>query len=418
MKHSRKSGAITVEVAIGIALAVIVVLVALGLFSENLATMISSSGFANMFKNSNKTTYSSFSSDYTNSQVNVQLIGEQGLAMLRNIANNKAIEQIDKYMSGADTSVTNANSIAYLAFAINAIVGSPDICVYMKKDSDKKCNQDGIGGYSYRINLNGGSISINKEGTAGSQNPTIGGDFQSGAAGITVKTYAGGNNTLQTFQPANTLPTNYSPATIGQTSIYTYIKTLSFFADESNTVYDPVILIKAINSGKATPTAMTPEQVKIKLIEFLTGSTDPANPTGSGGVVANMQDAHDKCTGYTDPDNRSGDTDLPAVFDRNYSSDECGTPGWPWSDNFVYLDDVYKTQTYANTFATIISGDTSQNILDIVNALLSQPNLRNFINSLRQDHVNDSCGKFTSALQNIADANKVSIPIPACVPNS
>lgn len=405
MKHSRKSGAITVEVAIGIALAVIVVLVALGLFSENLSNMVSSSGIANMFKNSNKTTYSSFGRDYTNSQVNVQLIGEQGLAMLRNIANNKAIEQIDKYMSGVDTSVTNVNSIAYLAIAINAIVGSPDICVYMKKDSDKKCNQDGIGGYSYRMNLNSGSITINKEGGGITPRyPAIGGDFSGGAAGITIKTYSGG--TLQTFQPASILPTSYNPASISQTSIYTYIKNLSFFADESNTVYDPVILIKAINTGNSTPNAMTPEQVKTALVEFLIGSD------GSGGVAAKMQNTHDVCTGYIG----SWDTDNPAAFDQNYPDSQCGN-FWDGNDNiFVSKSEANSTKMYATTFSTIISGDTSQSILDIVNDLLSQQDLRPFIKLLQQDHVNDSCGKFTNALQNIASANNVSIPIPACVP--
>lgn len=412
LKMERKTGAITVEVGIGIALTIVVLFVAIGLFNENLSGMISSSGFANMFSNQNKTTYSSFNRDYTaaDSQLNVQLIGEQGLAMLRNIANNKAIEQIDKYMDGVDTSVINVNSIAYLAMAINAIVGSPDICVYMTKDSDKKCDQDGIGGYSYRIHLNGGSISINPEGTAGSRNPSIGGAFSDGASGITIRAYVG--TTLQTFQPASMLPTIYNPAAIGKTPIYTYIKELSAFADDSNTVYDPIILIKAANAGIST--AMTPTQVKTALIGFLTGSTDLSNPTGSEGIVGNMQEAHNICTGYN-PFDSTDDLNIPRA-DGPYTDEQCGIPLNPWSEHFVYLDDTAQTQTYANTFATIVSSDPSGNVLVIVNNLLSQTDLRNFINLLRQDHINDSCGQFTRALQGIASANSVSIPIPACVP--
>lgn len=414
-KGKQKLGAITTEVAIGLGLSIVVLIVVIGLFGENLSNIITNSGISNMFDNTNKTTYNSFNRDYTASQINVQLVGEQGLAMLRNIANNKAITQIDKFFDGSDTSVTNKNSIGYLAIVINAIVGSPDICVYMKKDSDKTCDKDNIGGYLYKVVLNGNTLTITKIGDGiGAKTLDMSGDFTSGASGITIKAFSSGG-ALRSFNPMSMLSANYTPSSIEQTSIYTYIKELSGFADQSNTVYDYDILIKAINAGKATPNAMTPEQVKTALIKFLTGSTDLTNPTGSGGIVDNMQQAHNRCTGYS-PFDSTDDLDIPRA-DGPYSSDQCGTPLWPWSENFVYLDDISKTQRYANTFATIISGETSQNILDIVNTLLSQPNLSDFIDSLRQDHIKDSCGEFIRALQNIASANKVNIPIPACVPN-
>lgn len=400
MKHSKKIGAITVEVAIGIALAVIVVLVTLGLFSENLANMISSSGIANMFKNTNKTTYSSFNRDYTNSQINVQLIGEQGLAMLRSIANNKAIEQIDKYMDGADTSVINANSIAYLAIAINSIVGSPDICVYMKKDSDKKCDQDGIGGYSYRINLNGGSITIRKEGGGiAAKYPALSGDFTGGTSGITIRKNIGGAQ--QTFQPAAALPTSYNPISIGQTSIYKYIKEISLFAEQSKTVYEHVILLKAGNTGKSLDNPpMTPEQAKAIIVnEILQGS------------AASLKIAHDSCTQYGWLS--GNDKNYPDVFS---DSSECGYPFDGYSHSFVDKGEVLTIKDYTNQLTSIINNIDSPDILDIVNALINRPDFTDFINLLQEDHKKNSCANFTTVLKRISDANDLNINIPACVP--
>ncbi len=404
MKHSKKIGAITVEVAIGIALAVIVVLVTLGLFSENLSTMISNSGMANMFKNSNKTTYSSFGRDYTNSQVNVQLIGEQGLAMLRNIANNKAIAQIDKYMSGADTSVTNVNSITYLATVINAIVGSPDICVYMKKNSDKKCNEDNIGGYSYRITLNGGSITINKEGGGITPKyPTVGGDFSGGAAGITINAGSQGQ--------VNPNGNNYTPTGISDTAIYTYIKYLSFFADESNTVYDPVILIRAINTGKNSGNGSI-AQLANQLIERIFNYS-----------ASSVQIAHNNCTGYLNPDTREGDINAPALFNGR-SSQECGTDGSQHTSFFVYNEDIQSINAYVAEFTGILnsfannSNNNTVSTTDVVNTMISAPDFKNFIEILQKDHTNGTCEAFNNNIKDILQANNVDVTLPDCKPFS
>lgn len=411
LKQNKKVGAITVEVGIGIALAVIVLIVAIGLFNDNLAAMISNSRIANMFDNTNKATYGNFNRDYTDSQVNVQLIGEQGLAMLRNIANNKAITQIDKLFDGTDTSYTNSNSIAYLTTVINSIVGSPNICVYMKKDSQKRCTEDNIGGTLYNVTFNGNTVTISKASSGMEvKTVTMGSDFGA-AQGITIKPPVGAQNTAN----LNPMQTGYIPANITDSSIYTYIKTLSFFADESNTVYDYDILIKAINAGNPLPT-MTPEQVKVALITFLTGSTDPTNPTGSDGVVGNMQSAHNKCTGYVFwcDSGPNHDCNYPAI--NNAGASKCGIPFYGHSDTFVSIGEVSDTYNYANELATILSGDTSPTVLELVNNLLSQPDISLLIDTLRQDHINNSCSKFKDALQNIADANQLTIPIPACVP--
>lgn len=159
LKSRRRSGAVTTEVAVGIGLAVVVLFVAIGLFNDNISAMISNSSIANIFNSGGKTTYSSFNRDYSDSQVNVQIMGEQGLGMLRQRANNKSIDIINQDFSSGNT---DGSSIAYLALSIQILSGEPHTCVYMKKDSNKPCNQDDIGGYNYRIDVNSSTITIGK----------------------------------------------------------------------------------------------------------------------------------------------------------------------------------------------------------------------------------------------------------------
>ena len=400
--YCKKSGAITVEVAIGIALAVVVLVVTIGLFSENLSAMVSNSRIVNMFDNTNKSTYDNFNRDYTGAQVNVQLIGEQGLAMLRNLANNKAITQIDKLFDGTDTSITNANSIAYLATVVNSIVGSPNICVYMKKDSRKKCEDDpDIVKTLYNVNISGSSITISKaDSKTEVRYPTMGSDYSGGAQGITIAPQNGSPTTAN----LNPMQSGYSPTNIFYGTIYTYIKNLSFFADDSNTVYDYDILIKKTNAGTPSPT-LTTEQVKTTIIALL---------TGTNGLPSNMQIAHDKCKcgdhwycGGSVGNNTPG-----------YSSiSECGMPLDGYSTSFVDNAEVTSTQDYATTFVNIISGDTSQNVINIINDLINSPDLPAFINLLEQDHINNSCAKFTQALTTFNNPpNNLGINIPSCIP--
>lgn len=414
LKMEKKRGALTIEVAIAIGLAALVLIFTLGLFSENLSAMISNTGMANMFSNNNKTTYGSFNRDYTGSQINVQLIGEQGLAMLRNIANNKAITQIDKYMDGSDKSVINANSIGYLAAVINAIVGSPDICVYMKKDSDKKCDEDGIGGVLYHINLNGNSIAINKNGGMGSTNAAMGGDFTGGAHGFTVRANMGG--TVRTFQPMSMLPTTYIPAIIGQTAIYKYIKDLSLFADESNTVYDYDILIKANNAAPSGPGPL-PEQI----IEAFTGASG-LFPTS----ITSLQTAHDNCTSwlvYIDPEHRYVDLNEPMSINYGGSTDSereynCGVGGVESSNHFVSNNEIDSAQSTINTLTDAIMTATGNDDIEMINSIIDSPNFSNMISILQQDHKNDSCETFITNLQQIAVNNGLSgMHVPTCTPN-
>lgn len=160
MTLKAKFGAITTEVAIGIGLAVVVLFVLIGLFNNNISEMISNSSFPNIFnKKPQKTDYGSFGRVYSSSQVNVNIIGEQGLAMIRRDANNKALNLIEN-----DFSNNNANGdiIGYLTLIIKIIVGEPDICIWMNKDSDEICNSANIGGYKYHVEATNSTLYLSK----------------------------------------------------------------------------------------------------------------------------------------------------------------------------------------------------------------------------------------------------------------
>lgn len=407
--QNKKLGAITVEVGIGIALAVIVLIIAIGLFNDNLAAMVSNSGISNMFNNTNKSTYDNFNRDYTNSQVNVQLIGEQGLSMLRNIANNKAITQIDKLFDGTDTSITNANSIAYLSTVINAIVGSPNICVYMKKDSTKKCEDDpGIAKTLYNVNINGSSVTISKANSLTEvKTATMGGDFSSGAQGITITTPRGPSNAI------SPMTSGYGPAGITDGSIYTYIKYLSFFADDSNTVYDYDILIKKSNAGSGTGSiAQLANQLIDKIFNYSASS---------------LLTAHNNCTGYLYPDTHEGDINAPAYANQNLTltdKSKCGTSGQTSTSFFVYNEDLQSVNNYVTEFTTMLnsfadnSSNSSVSTTDVVNTMISAPDFKNFITILQKDHSNGTCDAFNNNIKDIFQANNVNVTLPDCTPFS
>jgi hypothetical protein len=419
-KYCKKSGAITVEVAIGIALAAVVLIVAIGLFNENLSTMISNSGIANMFNNTGKTTYDKFNRDYASSQINIQLIGEQGLSMLRSLANNKAITQIDKYMDGTDTSYTNVNSIGYLAAAINAIVGSPDICVYMKKDSDKKCDDPEIGGTLYNVTLNGSSIAFSKVGGGiNVKTPIMGNDFSGGASGMTITPAAGSTTT----SGGNPMTSGYSPVDIDPTVIYEYIKDLSAFAEDSNTVYDYDILIKASNAGTSSPTA------SIAAIQA------QINTIFSIDILNSLQYAHDACA----------DDILGHKIDLSKGAAGCGSTGEDLAGqntSFIGNDEIHAYRAFLTKFTKLITNSTDvSNLSSTLNGLLNNPEFLNIIyTTLREDNVPNTitftadpnswfpkaiatprqttCAMFTKELTGLTKSPyNLTITIPPCIPS-
>lgn len=66
----KKSGTISVELALSIACIILVLFVAAGALNNNVSTMVSNSGIQKFTKqNSAKTAYTSYGKDYTNAQV-------------------------------------------------------------------------------------------------------------------------------------------------------------------------------------------------------------------------------------------------------------------------------------------------------------------------------------------------------------
>lgn len=156
--RNKMIAAVSTEVAIGMAVAIVALFVVLGIFGDNLSSIVANSNIGNVFKNNDsETEYASYDRDYSDSQVNVQIMGEQGLEMLRRKANNKAIEIIEESFSNSNP---NGNSIAYLSTAIRIITGNPSICTYMKKDSDKHC--DDFGQYNYDIGISSAQITVKR----------------------------------------------------------------------------------------------------------------------------------------------------------------------------------------------------------------------------------------------------------------
>jgi len=157
--NKNRLGMITVELAVSLVLIAVVIFVTLGLFSDNLKEMVGNGNFKNVFSKDDSTFFSKSSMDYASSQITVQVMGEQGLLQLRRKANNNAIPLIENPF---DDTNSNGNQIGYLVTIINGIVGDPDICVQMLKESDKKCSEDGIGGYKYLIDMSSSALTIKK----------------------------------------------------------------------------------------------------------------------------------------------------------------------------------------------------------------------------------------------------------------
>ena len=160
---------ITVELAVSLALIVVVLFVALGLFGDNLKSVVENSNFKNVFNKDDSKFFSNYGKDYASSQIVVQVMGEQGLKQLRRKANNKAIDLIENPFDSNNNK--NAVGIAYLSTVIKGIVGNGDICVYMMKDSNALCSDPEIGGYKYRISLSSSAIKITRIPEAATDRP-------------------------------------------------------------------------------------------------------------------------------------------------------------------------------------------------------------------------------------------------------
>lgn len=175
-----KSGMITVELAVSLVLIVVALFIALGLFGNNIQTMVSKSNFQNLFHGgSERTVFSFFNKDYSNNQINVQVMGEQGLEMLRQKANNNALELIPGVIASAQSIGSNGtpvpptvegqkdiNTVAYLGLVIQTIVGNPSICNRMSEPSKAQCGANPPPATKYALNVGStGDVTIYEQGT-------------------------------------------------------------------------------------------------------------------------------------------------------------------------------------------------------------------------------------------------------------
>lgn len=170
MLNERRFAMVTTELAVSLVLVTVVLFVTVGLFGDSLKETVANGNFNNMFKgNYNSTFFTFFKRDYSNAQIDVQVMSEEGLERIRQNANNTSIELIDKVFDEPKPSLKEADTIAYLAQVINVIVGSPDICDYMQKPSKEPCPKIVNIGTRYQVTLQSGLIMVKRVGGKGKE---------------------------------------------------------------------------------------------------------------------------------------------------------------------------------------------------------------------------------------------------------
>ncbi len=388
IKRERKFAMVSTEVAVGIALTVVALFVVLGLFGDNLSTLVANTKLGNVFnENSSKTEYNSFDRDYSDSQVNVQIMGEQGLQMLRRRANNKALEIIQESFS---TSNSNANTIAYLSSAIKALTGESKICVFMKKDSDEHC--DKLDGYSYNVELSGQKLNMSKVDVSGK---------------TVVKTVTLSSLDSLLVATINSVPIKVDSAT-GK-SLMSYSEKYSYIKYISETLYNLIrkdaILIRP--SKTATSTSKTAEtKAKTELVKTVT--------TFTLSLKDSVKNAHEECTTYGwltghDYDYSNGKSGCTGRLEHGLKSGS--------NTGFVDKDERNDFQSYVlEVNASLNSADN--NATSVLNMLLNSGKLPKMIKIMRNDTRNNptTCKLFKSGLEKIANDNDVKISIPECTP--
>lgn len=159
-----KSAMMTIEIIASVALVIVVIFFALGLFSNNLRDMFVRSNFKNVYENEDQRIANvSFNKDYSSTQINVATTGTEGLGKIRQLANNKSLDIIEK-SGGTPVVLTSSegNALVYMKEIIILIVTSGDICNTMKKESTQLCKDIDAGNNfsKYNIELTGTSIKV------------------------------------------------------------------------------------------------------------------------------------------------------------------------------------------------------------------------------------------------------------------
>lgn len=114
-----KTAGVTIEVSLAMALGIVILFLAIGIFSENLKTMALSSGMQNLF-NKDKTAAKTegwgtgksitLANDPTASQENVQVVASQGLTLNQYVANAQAT--INQYTTTPPTTEAQMEDLA------------------------------------------------------------------------------------------------------------------------------------------------------------------------------------------------------------------------------------------------------------------------------------------------------------------
>lgn len=108
--NGNRQAGITIEITLSVALAVVALFLVIGLFSDNLQTM-AAGGMQNLFnrdKAAIKTGQDSWIADQTGSQVNVQVVADQGLEYYLSSAQST----IDKYKDRTDLTQAQIEDLA------------------------------------------------------------------------------------------------------------------------------------------------------------------------------------------------------------------------------------------------------------------------------------------------------------------
>lgn len=165
LKNGKNSAMMTVELGVSLVLIVVVLFVVIGLFNDNIKTMIGNSNFSRIFSgNGLKTWFQSFNRNYDDSQVYVQIMGEQGLEMLRKKANNSDETIIENALPSGTLGGKDANTVAYLSQVIHIIMSNYEVCNKLNTPTTEKCEPKY--GLKYNIALNGNQVIItDKSGT-------------------------------------------------------------------------------------------------------------------------------------------------------------------------------------------------------------------------------------------------------------
>lgn len=176
LRFKNRRAMVTVELAVTLVLIVVALFVTLGLFNNNLRDMVANSNFKNLFNgNGSRTFFSFFNKDYKNAQVYVQIMGEQGLQILRKKANNGVVSAIASLpANGAPIqSTASYSTISYLSQIIMVIMGNQIICNTMTTPSIAECSDPGMPGAKYNIEVTETSIVVRPVGNSASKSFTL-----------------------------------------------------------------------------------------------------------------------------------------------------------------------------------------------------------------------------------------------------